>query len=306
MKTTSIIITLLLAVNYTYSQNINIPEPEWEGYVVYVNDSIGNGLELEKQKAYSKTNANASLIVTGLGKVKARSCVNGGVSNVIIHSNENLQFIVKHSSNKVDPRTIINLFKLESDSKKRCAEVASLGSFSGSKTMDIDYIQFTAKKYGETSYLITIASIDDGEYALTLENTREVFNLFSIQKNIEIKKSPLSQSAVEIGDTVWFKKYEEWMSGKVLTTDYYGVKLEYHDLQSNKTKQKHVDYPNLKSEYPNQDLFSVGDSVLFETNGVKTNGTITEIVSNGVIVKYTDSHNREKTKRVNYQYLKNN
>lgn len=304
MKTISIIITILLTANYTFSQNIKILEPEWEGNAVYVNDSVGSGLELEKQKAYSKANANASLIVTGVGKVKAKSCVNGGSSNVIINSNKNIQFIVKHSSNKVDPRMIINLFKLESDSKKRCAEVASLGSFSGSKTRNIDYVQFTAKKYGETSYLITIESIEDGEYALTLESSRDVFNLFSIQKNIKTNNPTLSKSDFEIGDTVWFKKQETWISGTVLKTDYYGVKLDYFDLQSNKTKQKHVDYPNLKAEFPNQKLYNVGDTVIFESNGVKNNGIITEIVPNGVMLKYTDSHDREKSKRVNYQYLK--
>ena len=60
----------------------------------------------------------------------------------------------------------------------------------------------------------------------------------------------------------------------------------------------------MKAEFPNHKLYNVGDTVIFESNGVKNNGIITEIVPNGVMLKYTDSHDREKSKRVNYQYLK--
>ena len=45
----------------------------------------------------------------------------------------------------------------------------------------MNYINFSAKKYGKSSYLITIENIEDGEYAIAYNESRSSFNLFAIK-----------------------------------------------------------------------------------------------------------------------------
>jgi len=65
----------------------------------------------------------------------------------------------------------------------RFIETASAEAFSGSGSMDIRFIQFEAKKYGEHSFLITISQpVESAEYAMTLEGSRDLFNMFGINE----------------------------------------------------------------------------------------------------------------------------
>lgn len=173
-------ICMFFSVIISNAQNIKIDEPEFSGNAVYVNDTIGSGIILEKQTCFIKSQGNASLYITGIGKVKSTSQVNGGSSNVRINQRTNLKFIVKAKDNSSDPISIINVFKLQPKGEKRVVEVASAGTFSGAKANDIDYVQFIGKKYGLSSYLIEISNIEPGEYAITLPERRDIFCLFGI------------------------------------------------------------------------------------------------------------------------------
>ena len=162
-------------------QNLIIPEPEYTGNIVFVNGEQGK--PLEKQKSSIKAKAGASVYLTGIGKVKASSVVTGVRSPIRVGQRDSLKFIVKVADNSVDPFQLVNIFKLDQNPNKntRFIEVSSAGTFSGASANDIDFIPFEAKKYGEKSYLIQLQKqLVPGEYAITIEGSRELFNMFGV------------------------------------------------------------------------------------------------------------------------------
>lgn len=230
----------LLFVSLIYSQEVKITEPEWVGEIIYVNDSVGDGVKLEMQKAYTKTKAGASLYIVGAGKVKTKTHVNGSTAKTRIKNTDKIQFIVKNNDNLTSPKSIINVFKLNADDKTRFIDISSLGTFSGAESMNIDFIDFTAKKYGENSYLITMPKLENGEYAITLAQSRMDFNLFSVYSPRAKSHEEILRETVQPGDTIWFSKNGNRIEAIAIRHDYYGLKLSYS--QNNKTKEKVVAY----------------------------------------------------------------
>ncbi len=52
--------------------------------------------------------------------------------------------------------------------------------FNQSTAADIDFIPFQASKYGQSSYLLQVDDLLPGEYAITLDGSRDVFNMFGV------------------------------------------------------------------------------------------------------------------------------
>ena len=73
MRTIFFTTFFLLFVNCVIAQTINIKEPEFAGNIVYVNDTIGNGIRLEQQTASSKTSANAAAYIPGARLVAGKA-----------------------------------------------------------------------------------------------------------------------------------------------------------------------------------------------------------------------------------------
>jgi len=234
------LLVLLLEFSMFYAQKIQITEPEWIGDIVYVNDSIGDGVKLEMQKAFTQTKAGASLYVVGVGKVKSTTHVKGTASKTRIINTENIRFIIKNENNLTSPKSIINIFKLNTNDNTRFIAISSLGTYSGAETMNIDFIDFNAKKYGESSYIITIPKLENGEYAITLAQSRMDFNLFSVYEPRAKTKEEIIKETVKQGDIVWFKKNDEWVKAIAIEQDYYGLRVSY--TKNEKTKKKVIAY----------------------------------------------------------------
>ena len=184
MKTFLFSFGLFFCITNLNAQSIKIKEPEFAGNIVYVNDSIGNGLRLEQQASSMKTSANAAayIPVANLfaGKATTKSVIKGCCSAVQITEKSNIRFIIKVTNNTVDPTTVVNVFKLKQKKDTRTVELASASSFGSVKSGDIDFISFVGTKYGESSYLIEIPNLEVGEYAITLAERRDFFNMFGI------------------------------------------------------------------------------------------------------------------------------
>lgn len=150
-----------------------IPEPEYVGNILLVQGAAG--VPLEKQRASNHARS-------GFLKAKSSNIVQGAQSPVRTTTNENLTFIVRHSTNDVDPAQVVNIFKLTSDSKRdyRYIETGSRGMFTGD-SMNIEFLPFSSSRYGKSSYQLTISQpLSPGEYAMTLDGTRDVFSLFGV------------------------------------------------------------------------------------------------------------------------------
>lgn len=167
------------------SQNIKITEPEFSETFIYVNDSIGSGIKLEQQtcSARSKANGVSYVPVVGMfaGKSTSKGVVQGAKSTVQIDKSRKTYFIVKVKDNSIDPTTVINIFKLYPSKEERHVIVATAKTMGGTKAGEIEFLKFTGKKYGTSSYLIELDNLESGEYAMTLPIHREIFNMFGVK-----------------------------------------------------------------------------------------------------------------------------
>lgn len=144
------------------------PEPDFVGECFYLKND-GSTMKLEKSRTVARTKANAGIFIAGIGKVKTEIHIETPKSTSRIKGS-NIKLIVKAVDNLSDPMSIISIFKFEEKKKYRRAEVASAGTFSGSTGNDMDYIDFEAKKYGESSYLLSIENLKPGEYGIIVTN----------------------------------------------------------------------------------------------------------------------------------------
>ncbi len=165
MKKTILFLTIfILYSNFIEGQNIKIKEPEFIGSIIFISDST-NVLTLTPQEGVVKTDR-------GFSKNSGYYFINGCCSSIQINKKNNLFFIAKFSENSIDPFSIIIINHLTQDKNIRL-----IGSFSKGETKELR-ISFLCKKYGNSSYLIEIPSIEVGEYAIS---TGKSYYSFSIK-----------------------------------------------------------------------------------------------------------------------------
>ena len=175
-------IAFSFAYQFCTAQNIKIAEPEFSGTIVNVNAATSNGSLLETNKLILKTKASASVYITGIGKATTKATVKGNTSNVKIKKDSTLQFVYRASDNTVNPVDVIQLIRFKVKGANRETELASAGTFTGTSSGDIGFVEFTAKKYKTSSYLITVKNLTAGEYGFSLgkEETYTI-HMFSVE-----------------------------------------------------------------------------------------------------------------------------
>ena len=166
-------LTLLLLICGTVmaaqAQAPAIPEPEFIGEVVTIlPDSTTTALE--KETVMMRTRANASALIIGIGKAKTKLIIESPKAGVRLDKDNDIYFIIRAVDNNSDPIAIINIFRFESTDKRRLAEMASASSFGSVKSGKLERLTFSAKKYGEDSYLLKLSDKEPGEYGITVKN----------------------------------------------------------------------------------------------------------------------------------------
>ncbi len=171
MKKTMILFALFVSATFSsFAEEKNVQEPEFVGEAFIINED-GSILDLEKEQVQLKTKAGVSVYLTGIGKVKTKINIPGCCSNAVCKPENELKIVVKATDNETDPLSIIQVFKFNKKKKKRLAELASLGTFSGASSNNLDYLKFKAKKHGKSSYLLIIKSFERGEeYGIIVNN----------------------------------------------------------------------------------------------------------------------------------------
>lgn len=167
-----------------YTGPIKINEPEFDGNVIYVNDTIGDGITLEKLESQQRDENEFKKMFDYSGKVTGVNYVKNCCSSVRIKQNSNLVFLLPYQE-RVNPFDYIKVLKLKKEKKARSVveydiQVHIVGD-AAEKDMDKENIPYTYKRYGERSYLIFIEKLEPGEYAITVNsNRRGDFHLFGI------------------------------------------------------------------------------------------------------------------------------
>ena len=153
---------LLLLAGAAQAQTIpeTTPEPEFIGEIV----TVPSG----------RTRANASAVIFGIGKAKTKLIIEGPKAGVRLTVGQPASFIVRAVDNATDPMSIINVFRFEAKKDKRMAEMASVSSFGSVKSNKLERLSFTGRKFGESSYLITLDETPAGEYGITISNPNNI------------------------------------------------------------------------------------------------------------------------------------
>lgn len=179
-------VMVMVAVNLK-AQNVTVAEPEFsEETLLLVSDS--EGVKLSRENGTVKTKAGASLYLTGIGKVKSRLTLAGATSTSKAKGGTTTRLIVKAADNKTDPNSFINVFKFEVKGKERRYQLAESGTLSKSESNSLASVDYKAKKYGESSYLLVLEDLTPGEYGIVIgdpnhENTKNSMKVttFTVQ-----------------------------------------------------------------------------------------------------------------------------
>jgi hypothetical protein len=163
---------MLFSCVRTFAQE-PVGEPEFIGEVIMVKPD-NTTKTLDKSTVQVTTKAGASMYIVGVGKVKTRINIDGCCARVRVNKDEDFKLIIRAVDNNTDPISIVSIFELEKKSKARRAELSSSSTFGGVTSNKLDPVSFSAKKYGESSYIITLENKSPGEYGIIVRNPNTV------------------------------------------------------------------------------------------------------------------------------------
>lgn len=151
------------------NEKLPIPEPEFIGEVYLIKDNDQYEL-LDKESGEVKSGVSFRA-----NSFNALSLYVAGKSAKLRVSEGLCTFIIRCVDNQSDPMSIITLYKLTSSSKKRSVILSRDNSdnWLNSKTYSKNKQKFEAKKYGNSSYILTI-ELDEGEYGFKVNNPNNI------------------------------------------------------------------------------------------------------------------------------------
>jgi len=158
MKRIAIFLIAAIASLGLFAQNVE--EPSFIGETLLLN-ADETTTPLQKQTIQVK-------LQTNMFTVTQKLIVGGCCAGVRAESGQ-IQLIVRAVDNNSDPLSIIQVFKFDAKKKDRRAELASASAY-GATSGKMKLVPFTAKKFGESSYLLTISHIAPGEYGIIVLN----------------------------------------------------------------------------------------------------------------------------------------
>ena len=147
-------------------------EPDFEGEVMGVFPN-GSAKKLEKHNVQLRTGGSVYVAGFAVNKAKTKVIIDGGRAGVRFRVGEPLSLVVRAKDNKADPMSIVRVFRLKANKKQRSAVIAAAGTFTVTSNQ-MDYLPFTAKKYGESSYQLTFDQTPVGEYGIIVSNPNNV------------------------------------------------------------------------------------------------------------------------------------
>lgn len=174
MKRMMIAIALSLCSTMYVKAQVTAAEPEFsEETLLLTSDS--EGVILKRENGYVKAKAGASLYLTGIGKIKSRLTIDGVKSINTTKAQKTTRLILKAKDNDTDPNSFINIFKFQIyNNKERRYQLSEVGTLSAAKTTNLASVEFKAKKYGESSYLIQLEDLTPGVYGIVIGDPNNV------------------------------------------------------------------------------------------------------------------------------------
>ena len=167
MKHLILTTALFLVATFGYAQNIS--EPEYKGQVAIVNtDSTTALLQKEVGEHKAKSSAFGMIPIPGsslLDKTKAYLSVKGTESPNKI-SAKKFSLIIRVKDNSEEPKNAFGIFKFETKKKERRFQLLDFGFGKASANTNFTTVDYDVKKFGTSSYLVTLSNLEAGEYGV--------------------------------------------------------------------------------------------------------------------------------------------
>lgn len=178
-----VILSMMVSLFVLGTNAGNVIEPEYNGQVAIVNaDSTTMLLATEESEIKAKSNHLGYVPVAGmfLGKGLSYVVVKGKEASTKVAS-QDVTLIVRVKNHDDNPVSTVGIVKYESKKKERRWLMSESGLLSGTSVKTIvGNVKFEAKKYGESSYLITVKGLEPGEYGVYVSAV-ESASTFSVQ-----------------------------------------------------------------------------------------------------------------------------
>lgn len=148
-------------------------EPEWAGEVNILKiDGDTIAIQTEKSIPQIKTSSSAGRLLVGIGNVRSKAVIKNGKSTTQIKPNDVITLVVRCKDNETDPTTFIQVVKFEEKKKERKTELANVNWLGNVSEGNMDFINFTGKRYGKSSYILTL-NAPEGEYGVRVLNPND-------------------------------------------------------------------------------------------------------------------------------------
>ena len=175
------------------ADSIVVTEPEFDQEIAVVT-SENSSVLLPLEHGKVKTSSNIGLAMLGIEKTSMYLEFEGAMSPVTLSRvayNGDLHCILSWKDNDVNPKRIIQILPLEIKKNRRIYNGLKSNSFtSTSEAFTQNSVKFTAKRYGEHSYLITIPR---SELLLFRDKNEKEFRKFGKQYLVRIVGSNTEQ-----------------------------------------------------------------------------------------------------------------
>jgi len=159
----------------------NVKEPEYNGQVaVLQEDSSLVVLQKEVAQMKTKTSGFGYIPIPGsslLDKGKSFLQVKGNLSPNKV-SQGKVILVIRVKDNNEDPKNAIGVFQFEAKKKERRFQLAEVGVLSGMKaTTSFNTVDYEVRKWGTSSYLVTIEHLQPGEYGVATADLGNITTL---------------------------------------------------------------------------------------------------------------------------------
>ena len=174
-KTILLLVTTFTMYLNVSAQEVTVEEPEFaEETLLLLSDTQGETLAREDgffqfSRGWSKV--KTMLVLSG---IRSKSYTAKGKTTT--------RLVIKAKDNLTDPHSFINIFKFEVKNDERRYQLSEAGLGGKYKTNNLSSINYSAKRYGESSYLITLNGLTPGEYGIVIgdPNTANTKNAWKV------------------------------------------------------------------------------------------------------------------------------
>lgn len=157
------------AAGRSAAQAPEFPEPDFIGQVLAIRTD--DRTEQLPQECFTiRHRASTGQKLFGIGKDHIDEAVlNGAKACTRFKADEGIALIVSVPDNRIDPMSMISVFRFKTKKKMRIAEYASTGTLGDMRMNTLERQPFTAKRFGRNSYLIILKDTRPGEYGVTVD-----------------------------------------------------------------------------------------------------------------------------------------